>query len=746
MTAFTGQRGATDQTRWTLLAAALLVLAVVAGGAWPHSRPGIALPPVLSGEEDTLATVQQAHATVLTAQKGYGAAEQQLATGTAAGASTSPEDVAAVMAGGPGAVAALQRATTFGNTLVQLAAAAATYQTALQGYDDALMARSRGLGARSEQLRSATWPFVEFVKRFPPPLGLDTTLHPVSPAAMGEQLARLRSDAATVAAGGATAQAAMDLTQLRLAGQTTITIAGYLPQYQRLLETYSTQVEGIAASPDASAHGNRLALGRAITVVLLLILVAGAGIVVRQPSPTVAAVAASPLALPALAVGLMFGLYLAGPAIPALLAAVGFLVVAVLSPAAAVAGIAASIPFFFHPRAIGHLHFPPAEITLVLTILALALRLLAGRRDFRRRDAFRLSPIDVLALLFLLAGTLSLLVPDRAYLHVALRSYRVVILEPLVWYLLITRLLAGGNGLRRTLDAFIIVLAGVGWLAAAQFLTGSDTWSSGGVARALGVEPSATALGIELGRGAVLALTLALFHPDRRARLGYLLLALPGGAGLLVSFTRGAWIAVGVGGAGAAAVRERWRALAGIVTVGVVVLAVLATSHIERLQGLFSLHSSSNGARLQIWHGALLMAASHPISGIGLDQFLAQDPTRFGIPEVRFLVVSHPHNVLLDAWLQLGLLGAIVSVALVLAGLWTAFRLARGAVSPVQRAWALALVAALTEFVVHGMVDEGYFTGDLALTFWLLLGAIEVLRRDQMVKYSGAAAVGARPA
>jgi hypothetical protein len=32
------------------------------------------------------------------------------------------------------------------------------------------------------------------------------------------------------------------------------------------------------------------------------------------------------------------------------------------------------------------------------------------------------------------------------------------------------------------------------------------------------------------------------------------------------------------------------------------------------------------------------------------------------------------------------------------------------------------------------MVDEGYFTGDLALTFWLLLGAVEVLRRDDATK------------
>lgn len=445
-----------------------------------------------------------------------------------------------------------------------------------------------------------------------------------------------------------------------------------------------------------------------------------------------AAVAAPPAALPALALALTFAFYLITPPLPAALAALGYLALAVAAPAAAVAGVAAAIPFFFHPRALGHWHFPPAELALGLCCAGLALRLALRGRSALRSDALRLGRADVLALLFLLAGTLSLLVPDRAHLHVALRAYRVVVVEPVAWYFLLTRTLRASTTLQWSLDAFIALLCLDGWLAAAQFLTGSGTWVSDGVARAVGVEPSATALGIELGRGLTLALCMALFAPGARRRLAYGLLALPGLGGLLVSFTRGAWLATGLAVAVAAALRRRWRLLAALAALALAALAILATSHVERLRGLFSLSSGSDSARLQIWQGALRMLREHPLRGIGLDQFLAHDPARYGIPELRFLVVSHPHNVLLDAWLQLGLLGAVVAVALVVTAALTALRIARRGTTALQRAWGLALFAALVELSAHGMVDEGYFTGDLALTFWLFIGAIEVLRRDTL--------------
>src|SRR5207248_1591870 len=46
-------------------------------------------------------------------------------------------------------------------------------------------------------------------------------------------------------------------------------------------------------------------------------------------------------------------------------------------------------------------------------------------------------------------------------------------------------------------------------------------------------------------------------------------------------------------------------------------------------------------------------------------------------------------------------------------------------------ALALALLASMIDFAVHGLVDMAYFTMDLALTFWLTMGLLVVLKRLQ---------------
>jgi O-antigen ligase len=95
---------------------------------------------------------------------------------------------------------------------------------------------------------------------------------------------------------------------------------------------------------------------------------------------------------------------------------------------------------------------------------------------------------------------------------------------------------------------------------------------------------------------------------------------------------------------------------------------------------------------------------------------------------------SHPHNIFLDYWLTLGIMGLIVLLWL----LWRYYResinLARWASSkvgsdPLARALALGLIAAMTDFLVHGLVDNSYFLMDLALIFWMSCAMVQLLRR-----------------
>jgi O-antigen ligase len=135
------------------------------------------------------------------------------------------------------------------------------------------------------------------------------------------------------------------------------------------------------------------------------------------------------------------------------------------------------------------------------------------------------------------------------------------------------------------------------------------------------------------------------------------------------------------------------------------------------------------------------MGAEHLPFGVGLDQFLNQYQARYGPCKIVDQAVvgtecftSHPHNIFLDYWLSLGIMGLLVLVWL----LWRFYReginLAKWAASkvgadPLARALAIGMVATMTDFLVHGLVDNSYFLMDLALVFWLSCAMVQLLRK-----------------
>ena len=261
--------------RQSVLAAGALalLLALALATAWPGGQRGLALPPFLSGEEDTLGAVRQARQAVAAAEPEFQAAQAGAAPALQQLAALAPaSSLPGAGRGSGGEVAAEQAAADSGPALARLARAAGAYQAALRGYDDALMARSRGLGAKSEQLRPATWPVVEYVKRFPPPLGLDTSLHPADAAQLSALATALAADARP---GAAPATVGADLARYAAAARATARVAGFLPEYGRLLDAYAVQVERVAAQPQPPATGRALA-GRAAAGMLLAPLLAGA--------------------------------------------------------------------------------------------------------------------------------------------------------------------------------------------------------------------------------------------------------------------------------------------------------------------------------------------------------------------------------------------------------------------------------------------------------------------------------------
>jgi O-antigen ligase len=219
---------------------------------------------------------------------------------------------------------------------------------------------------------------------------------------------------------------------------------------------------------------------------------------------------------------------------------------------------------------------------------------------------------------------------------------------------------------------------------------------------------------------------------ERRLRWPLAAIALATLAGAAATLSRGAAIGVAVGLAVVVALSGRRRAwywygagLAG----AAVAFALLAEGRLLATGG-----AGGESTRFMIWRSSLRMARDHPLFGVGLDQFLYQYQLRYvepaGWPE-RY--TSHPHNLLLDLWLRLGILGVVV-FAWLIAATARLFQAARRRARPERRGILVGAAAALVAGLVHGLVDNAFFVPDLAVMTWFFIALLAAAGGDAPIE------------
>lgn len=407
-------------------------------------------------------------------------------------------------------------------------------------------------------------------------------------------------------------------------------------------------------------------------------------------------------------------------------AALFVLLAAVSSAYAPVGGLAAvvlTLPYFQRPLAVGGSEFAVSELLLAAAVLGCGLNfviLTARRRSLfveplaRLGHELRTRRYWLILVVALVVGALLVIEPfDPDTRDAALREWRWTLLEPLVLLLLLV--------------AYVSTRAERGLLAAALLTSGVvvaihgfvDIAIGGGVAadsvrRLSAPFPHPNAFALYSLRATVFGIALYAFAPRwRRWLLAPVALS---AAALLASFSRGALLALFL-----ALLVVGWRfglrrqiAILGAAAVAAALLLLVAGGRM-----LSAFDGGSLSLRAELWTAAARMIRDHPVLGLGPDQFYYAYNPRYieptGWPE-RF--TSHAHNLLLDAWVRLGIIGAVLASL----AAWSILRDALAvAVDRFRKdSLAAAAIVALFALLIHGLVDNAYFSYDLALSAWLL--------------------------
>lgn len=286
------------------------------------------------------------------------------------------------------------------------------------------------------------------------------------------------------------------------------------------------------------------------------------------------------------------------------------------------------------------------------------------------------------------------------------------------------------------LDGFIRVLIGstviIALLGIVQYLLQVDTTrfiqKDGSEYRIISIFSNPNALGAYFNMILAFLVSLLLHSKGWRHKLFFLLFITPVAIGLLLTFSRGAWIAFAIMLIFAIGVYARkW-----LIAVGLLLVALpfaMPDSIVSRFMKLFDpeyLRLSSEYGRISFWRDAIEKTLHKPIFGQGLGMYGDSVPLRHNIP---FSTWVDNHYLKLGA--EIGVFGLAAAIALLVILLLFARRVYRTENTNKYRAYILGATGAIITMIVQNGTASIWEVLVDAITFYAIIGMLFAIRWSQ---------------
>lgn len=330
-------------------------------------------------------------------------------------------------------------------------------------------------------------------------------------------------------------------------------------------------------------------------------------------------------------------------------------------------------------------------------------------------------------LLFLLAGVLSIVVaPDRI---AALGLFRAYLLEPILFFFVCVSVLRDRKDVEYILGALILSGSVIVVLAILQrfgVFPIPQPWDT--EYRVTSVYPFPNAVGLFLGPIITLAAAKIIETISQRSWkcIAWIAMFCLMVVAIILSQTEGAWIGVALG---LVALGLLYRPLR-LPTFAVIFIVGLLLATIpgprETIMQKISFQDWSGKVRLTQWHESINMLGDHSIFGAGLSGYPAVFKPYHKATYIE--IFQYPHNILLNFWSELGLLGVIAFGWILIIFFYFVIPTKSGIRENTdKKIIQFGLMAAVLTILIHGLVDVPYFKNDLAVQFWILMAAMTIV-------------------
>jgi len=185
---------------------------------------------------------------------------------------------------------------------------------------------------------------------------------------------------------------------------------------------------------------------------------------------------------------------------------------------------------------------------------------------------------------------------------------------------------------------------------------------------------------------------------------------------LFLSRSVGAWVGVGAG-----MLLFGWLLGYKKIVGGIAIVCVLL-SLAPPVQHLLAAKNQSGENRFTLWSYSWTFLSQSPknfILGTGIRQFFRKVQKPFyNVKELERLI--YPHNIFLNFWTEIGLLGALSFTFITYLLFLISFKVYKNT----DKLLGAALLAVLITILIHGLIDVPYFKNDLAMLWWIMTALI----------------------
>lgn len=360
------------------------------------------------------------------------------------------------------------------------------------------------------------------------------------------------------------------------------------------------------------------------------------------------------------------------------------------------------------------------EILLVVFLFSVLLRIVAGvfrppqngnlKVSATIQKIKQLGKINYAIGFFALAGIISTFIsPDKIHALGQLKSF---IFEPILLFYAVILTIKTQEDIKLVLRWLFIAIGIISLFGIIQYFTFLNLpirfWGTGlEVQRITSVfdYPNALALFLAPLFGFFFSLALSkytLFKNKWLMPVGLLIQFIA----LLLTFSRGAWLAILVG-SGFLLIRHfGWKKIIPTTTILLLILLMIPT---VRTRISLGISDTSSQAHLDLMKVGVNKIIENPLLGNGLYGF------RTTLQQASFQgeILNYPHNIFLNFWLELGLLGLLSFCTII----FLTFK--QNKIRP--SALTLATSVFMMILILHGLVDAPYFKNDLSVLFWFVV-------------------------